>query len=146
MDTVVIGKPQIPVEGEQPERIVAGETGLQKNLGYENRVFADRCETHLIMDGRHTNRHDNLHGGIHAIILDSACGFAASRALSDDASQLVVTLALNTNYLAPPKDDHIYAVARVTRAGRSVVYTEGKVFDGQDTLLATGTSVLKKIG
>ncbi|NKB53875.1 MAG: hotdog fold thioesterase [Rhizobiaceae bacterium] len=140
------GEPKIPVEGEQPERIIVGETGLQKNLGYENRLFADRCESHLIMDGRHTNRHEGLHGGIHAILLDSACGFAASRALSDDGSQLVVTLSLNTNYLAPPKDDHIYAVARVTRAGRSVVYTEGKVFDGQKRLLATGSAVLKKVG
>jgi acyl-coenzyme A thioesterase 13 len=131
---------------EQPERIIAGETGLQKNLGYENRLYADRCKTHLIMDERHTNRHDGLHGGIHAILLDSACGFAASRALSDDGRQLVVTLALNINYLSLASDPHIHAVARVTRAGRSVVYAEGKVFDGTDTLLATGTAVLKKAG
>jgi len=140
------GEPQVPINGETPERIIVGETGLQKNLGYENRIFADRCESHLIMDDRHTNRRDGLHGGIHAILLDSACGFAASRAFSDDGSQLVVTLSLNTNYLAPPKDNHIYAVARVSHAGRSVVYTEGKVFDGQDRLLATGTAVLKKVG
>ncbi|MGI9364191.1 MAG: PaaI family thioesterase [Rhizobiaceae bacterium] len=131
---------------EHPERIIAGETGLQRNLGYENRLYADRCETHMVMDERHTNRHDSLHGGIHAILLDSACGFAASRALSDDGSQLVVTLSLNTNYLFAPKDKNIHAVARVTRAGRSIIYTEGKVYDGKNNLLATGTAVLKKIG
>lgn len=130
---------------EQPERVIAGETGLQKNLGYENRLFADRCETHMVMDDRHTNRHGSLHGGLHAILLDSACGFAASRALSDDGSQLVVTLSLNTNYLAAPKDKHVYAVASVTLAGRSIIYTEGKVYDGRNNLLATGTAVLKKI-
>ena len=130
----------------QPERIIAGETGLQKNLGYENRLYADRCETHMTMDERHTNRHNGLHGGIHAILLDSACGFAASRALSADGSQLVVTLSLNTNYLAAAKHPPIYAVARVSRAGRSIVYTEGRVFDGADNLLATGTAVLKKVG
>lgn len=134
-----------PMEGEQPERIIAGETGLQKSLDYENRIFPDRCETHMMMDGRHTNRHNSLHGGIHAILLDSACGMAASRASSDDASQLVVTLSLNTNYLAAPKHDHIYAVAQVSRAGRSVIYADGKVFDGAGNLLATGSSVLKKV-
>ncbi len=131
---------------QQPERIIIGETGLQRTLSYENRLFADRCETHLVIDDRHTNRHGGLHGGIHAILLDSACGFAASRALSDDGSQLVVTLSLNTNYLAAAKDENIHAVARVTKAGRSVVYTEGKVYDGQDNLLATGSAVLKKVG
>lgn len=136
---------QIPPDGEQPERVIAGETGLQKNLGYENRIFADRCETHMLMDGRHTNRHNNLHGGIHAILLDSACGMAASRSSSTDASQLVVTLALNTNYLAAPEHEHIYAVAKVSRAGRSVIYADGQVFDGAGNLLATGSSVLKKI-
>ncbi|MCJ8310708.1 MAG: PaaI family thioesterase [Rhizobiaceae bacterium] len=136
---------QIPPDGEQPERVIAGETGLQKNLGYENRIFADRCETHMLMDGRHTNRHNSLHGGIHAILLDSACGMAASRSSSPDASQLVVTLSLNTNYLAAPQHEHIYAVAKVSRAGRSVVYADGQVFDGAGNLLATGSSVLKKI-
>ena len=136
---------QIPPDGEQPERVIAGETGLQKNLGYENRIFADRCETHMLMDGRHTNRHDNLHGGIHAILLDSACGMAASRSSSPDVSQLVVTLSLNTNYLAAPEHPHIYAVGRVSRAGRSVIYADGQVFDGAGNLLATGSSVLKKI-
>ena len=137
------GRP--PLEGEQPERIIAGETGLQKNLDYENRIFADRCETHMMMDGRHTNRHNSLHGGIHAILLDSACGMAASRSSSPDVSQLVVTLSLNTNYLAAPEHEHIYAVAKVSRAGRSVIYADGQVFDGAGNLLATGSSVLKKI-
>lgn len=131
---------------DTPERIVRGSTGLQKTLSYENRIFEDRTETHLVMDERHTNRHDGLHGGIHAILLDSACGFAASRALSDDASQLVTTLSLTTNYVSLAKDENICAIGRVSRAGKSIVYTRGEVFDGKGNLLATGTSVLKKVG
>ncbi len=136
----------LPTAKETPERIITGETGLQKNLGYENRVYADRTETHMMMDERHTNRHDGLHGGIHAILLDSACGFSASRAFSDKADQLVVTLSLNTNYLAPAKHSHIYAIAKVARAGRSIVYSQGEVFDGAGNLLATGNAVLKRVG
>ncbi|MEM9733421.1 MAG: PaaI family thioesterase [Pseudomonadota bacterium] len=131
---------------EKPERIIRAETGLQRALGYEHRIYSDRCETHLIMDHRHTNRHNGLHGGIHAILLDSACGFAASRALSEDASQLVTTVSLTTNYVALAQDNQIHAVGRVTKAGRSMVFAEGEVRDGQGTLLATGSSVLKAVG
>lgn len=131
---------------EKPERVIAGETGLQKTLSYENRLFADRCETHLTIDHRHRNRQEGLHGGIHAILLDSACGYAASRALSMDGSQKLVTLSLTTNYLAPAQGEQVYAVGRVTRAGRSVVYADGKVFDSEDNLLATGSGVFKRVG
>jgi len=115
----------IPAPTEIPERVIGGETGLQRVLDYEHRVY--------------------VHGGMHAILLDSACGFAASRALSDDASQLVTTVTLTTNYVGLAQDENIHAVGRVTRAGRSIVHTFGEVFDGQGNLLATATSVLKKV-
>ena len=135
----------LPPPAEKPEKTVAGETGLQRVLDYENRVYADRTETHMMMDDRHTNRHNGLHGGMIAILLDSACGFAASRALSEDATQLVSTLSLTSNFVALAKNPHIYAVGKVSRAGRSVVYVNGEVFDGDGTLIATGSSVLKKV-
>ena len=131
---------------ETPEKIIHGETGLQQNLGYVNHIYPDRCETHLQMDGRHTNRHSGLHGGIHAILLDSACGFAASRGFSEKADQLVVTLSLTTNYLGPAGDTNIRAIGRLTRAGRSIAYANGEIYDGKGTLLATGSGVFKKIG
>ncbi len=127
------------------ELVVSDETGLQRALGYVNHIFADRTETHLTMDDRHTNRHGTLHGGIFTMLLDSACGFSASRALSDDASQKVVTLTLTVNYLAQPKSDHVYAVGKVSRAGGSVVYSNGEVFDDEGTLLATGSGVFKRV-
>ena len=52
----------------------------------------------------------------------------------------------NTNYVALAKDSNIHAVGRISRAGRSIVYVNGEVFDGQGNLLATGTSILKKVG
>ncbi len=135
----------LPPPAEKPEKTVVAETGLQRVLDYEHRIYADRCETHMMMDNRHTNRHNGLHGGMIAILLDSACGFAASRALSDDANQLVSTLSLTTNYVALAKHPHIYAIGKTSRAGRSVVYVNGEVFDGNGTLIATGSSVLKKV-
>jgi len=130
---------------EKAERVIGDETGLQRSLSYVNHVFADRTETHLTMDDRHTNRHGTLHGGIYSIILDSACGFAASRALSDDASQKVVTLTLTVNYLAQPKTKHVYAVGKVSRAGGSVVYSNGEILDDEGTVIATASGVFKRV-
>ncbi len=126
---------------DQPEKIVSSETGAQQALGYENHVFADRCETRLTLDGRHTNRHGTLHGGLATMLLDSACGFAASRSLSDDTTQLVITLSLTTNFLAPGKGPGIMAIGRVRRAGKNIVYCDGDLVDDDGTLIATGSGV-----
>ena len=131
---------------EKPEHIIEGETGLQRALGYVNYLYADRCETHLDIDERHKNRSEMLHGGIHAILIDSACGFAASRAFSENGDQRIVTLSLTTNYLASASDGHIVASGRVTRAGRSIVYAAGEVRDERGELLATGNGVFKRVG
>ncbi|MDA8870707.1 PaaI family thioesterase [Rhizobiaceae bacterium] len=108
-------------------------------------MFADRTETRLTLDERHTNRHGTFHGGLATVLLDSACGFAASRALSEDASQLMVTLSFTTNYLAPGRGPVIVATGRVVLAGGSIVYTEGEIRDDDGTVIATGTGVFKRV-
>jgi len=131
---------------DEPEQILEEAGGLQITLGYVNRIYADRCEALLKLDYRHKNRRNHLHGGVHAAILDSALGYAASRAYDDQASQLVVTLSLNVNYLAATKSDTICATGRSKRAGRSVCFCEGEVTDADGVVLATATGVFKKIG
>ena len=123
--------------------VFAGMHGLQQTLGYEAHVFADRTEVHLNVDSRHLNTQNHLHGGLFSVILDSACGFAASRAISPDASQRVVTVSLTTNYLAPGKPGAIVARGDVVRAGKRTIFCEGKVFDSAGTVLATATGVFR---
>lgn len=130
---------------ETAEKIVTAETGAQRALGYVNHIFADRSETRLTLDDRHTNRHGTLHGGLATTLLDSACGFAASRALSDDTTQLVITLSFATNYLAPGQGPNITAIGRVRRAGKNIVYCDGDLVDDDGTLIATGSGVFKAL-
>ncbi|MEM9677443.1 MAG: PaaI family thioesterase [Pseudomonadota bacterium] len=131
---------------DQLEQILEEGGGLQITLGYINHIYADRCEAHLKLDHRHKNRRNHLHGGVHAALLDSALGYAASRAYDDQASQLVVTLSLNVNYLAATKSDTIKATGRTRRSGRSVCFCEGEVTDEDGVVLATATGVFKKVG
>lgn len=121
------------------------DMGLQKTLGYITHVYADRTELHLDVDERHLNRAGLLHGGIFCVLLDSACGYAASRSLSEDASQRVVTLTLNTSYLAPGHPGTIHTIARVTGGGSKTLFTEGKVVDAEGKILATATAVMRRI-
>ena len=136
---------ETPERRAAPERVVADETGAQRALGYVHHIFPDRTETHLTLDDRHTNRHGTLHGGLATMMLDSACGFAASRHFSEDTGQLVVTLSFTTNYLAASSGPHVVATGRVTGGGRSVAYCEGRLTDDDGLLIATATGVFKRL-
>ncbi len=130
----------------EPEKVIRGDSGAMASVGYEIRIFEDRSEAHLELDERHLNRRGFMHGGFYALLLDSCCGYAASRALSPDASQLVVTLNLTTNYLAPADGKQLKAVGWATRAGRSVVFCNGKIFNDREELIATCSATFKTTG
>ncbi|MCP5000669.1 MAG: PaaI family thioesterase [Hyphomicrobiales bacterium] len=121
------------------------DMGLQDTLGYITHVYADRTELHLEVNESHLNRAGLLHGGIFCVLLDSACGYAASRHLSRDASVRVVTLTLTTNYLAPGKKGPVRAIGRVTGGGKTTIFTEGEVLDTAGTILATCSAIMRRV-
>ncbi|MEL6946991.1 MAG: PaaI family thioesterase [Pseudomonadota bacterium] len=129
-----------------PEQTITDGGGTQRALGYINHIYADRCEARITLDERHGNRRGGLHGGVISTLLDSALGYAASRAYDDEAAQVVVTLSLNVNFVSATSHQEICAAGWVRRAGRSVCFCEGKVTDGDGTVLATASGVFKKIG
>lgn len=131
---------------EAPEQVIVDGGGMQRAVGYVNHIYADRCEARVIMDDRHENRRGHLHGGMMSTLLDSALGYAASRSYDEAAAQVVVTLALNVNFVASTENREICATGRVRRAGRSICFCEGEVTDGDGTVLATATGVFKKMG
>ncbi len=121
------------------------DMGLQNILGYVTHVYSDRTELHLEVDERHLNRAGLLHGGIFCVLLDSACGYAASRHLSEDVSQRVVTLTLNTNYLAPGHPGLIRAIGRVSGGGNKTIFANGTVIDADGNTLATASAIMRRI-
>ncbi len=129
----------------EPEKIISNDSGAMGMVGYEIHIFADRSEAHLDLRDDHLNRRGFVHGGLYALLLDSCCGYAASRALSDKAAQPVVTLNLNTNYLAPADGNHLKAIGWATRAGKSIVFCNGKIFNDQEELIATCSATFKSV-
>ena len=127
----------------QPERIISEGSAVQKHLGFVVEMYADRCETVLHIQPHHRNRNGHLHGGLCSLMLDTTCGYAASRALSADGAATVVTVSLTTNFLNIAKGQRVRAIGRVTKQGRSMLFAHGEVLDESGTVLVSGTAVFK---
>ena len=81
-----------------------------------------------------------LHGGITATVIDTASGFALRSTFDDPGSAQLTTTDLNVRYIRPARDD-IRVEATVTRAGRSMGFTESEVttvHEGDEKIIATG--------
>lgn len=125
--------------------VIESDSAVMHHMGYVAQVYADRTEISLTIDEHHRNRRDVLHGGILAMLLDSALGYACSRHAAEDASALVVTLSLTTNFLAPATGGTIRAIGRVAGGGRKTIFAEGEVVDADGSVLATATGVFKRV-
>ncbi len=121
------------------------DMGLQNNLGYVTHVYSDRTEIELEVGEIHLNRAGVLHGGVICVLLDSACGYAASRHLAEDVNQRVVTLTLTTNYLAAGKPGPVRAIGRVTGGGATTIFAEGEVVDGEGNKIATASAIMRAV-
>lgn len=128
-------------------REIRAETGTQRLVGYviDLKDPGGRARVILDLDGRHLNRHGVLHGGIAAMLLDSASGFTCS--LADDPETLppVLTVALTTNFLAPGRRGRVTAVGKITGGGRSLTYASAELTHEDGTLIATSTGVFKRV-
>lgn len=82
-----------------------------------------------------------LHGGIISTIFDNAMGSLAT-VISE--GNFTPTVTLQVNYLRPvPLEGNVYVLARVTKPGRSLIYTCAELYAeiDSDTPLATATAV-----
>ncbi len=110
--------------------------------GIEAVDFVDgRTRLRLTLGPEHTNNLGIAHGGILSTLLDVAVGTAARLT----AGRSVVTLDLQARFLSAGRGT-LEAEGRVTRAGRSLLFCEATIRDGDGTLVATATGLLKPVG
>lgn len=67
-------------------------------------------------------QHGYVHGGVVAMIADSAAGYAALSVVPADATVLSVEYKLN--FLAPAQGEFLRAAGRVIKAGRTLVVVQ----------------------
>lgn len=82
-----------------------------------------------------TQQNGYLHAGVLSTALDTACGFSAYTLMATDAS--VLTIENKINLLRPANNGPFRVVARVIKPGRTVIVSEGKLYDIDGKLVAT---------
>ena len=127
--------------------VIRDETGAQRLLGYTLDVGRGdgRARCTLAVDDTHANRHDRLHGGLAAVLLDNAMGATASLTVDASGRRPFLTVSMNVHFLAPGEiGARLTATGRVSGGGRSLVFVEGELVDEAGTRIATASGVFKR--
>lgn len=126
----------------------APKSGAQSMVGYRIDLTdpSGAATVTLEIDDKHRNRNGTLHGGIQAMMLDAAAGFAASRHLAQqDALVPVQTLSLNTSYIAAGRAGQVIARGKVTGGGYKIVYATSEISDTSGRVLSSAAGVFKRV-
>jgi acyl-coenzyme A thioesterase 13 len=127
--------------------IIADNSGCQKTIGYvidlDPEIGGAAC--FLDIGSGHLNRNGLLHGGIMTILLDVACGYAASCSFDRASLAPVLTVSLNMLYIAPVGMGRVTATGLVTGGGRKICYANGELRNDHNQLVASAACVFKRI-
>lgn len=92
------------------------------------------------------NNHLNIvHGGITASLLDTAMGSFVNKSLPDHLA--AVTTELKLNYLKAGVGKELICIATIVHRGRAFWVCEAKVYNDEESLIATGSGsffIIKK--
>ena len=103
-------------------------------------VEASAGEVTVAMDvlDLHVNLQGLVHGGMLAILADTACGLSIRSAM--EPGRLHVTTDLDIHYLAPAKPGRLFGRGKAIRVGRTLAFAEASIEDGVGRLLARAQS------
>ena len=101
---------------------------------------ASAGEVTVAMDvlDRHVNLQGLVHGGMLAILADTACGLSIRSAM--EPGRLHVTTDLDIHYLAPAEPGRLFGRGKAIKVGRSLAFAEASIEDGEGRLLARAQS------
>jgi uncharacterized protein (TIGR00369 family) len=99
-------------------------------------VAASPGEVSVAMDveDRHVNLQGLVHGGMLAILADTACGLAIRSVI--EPGRLHITTDLDVHFLSPAKPGRLLGRGSAVKVGRSLAFAEASVEDVEGKLLA----------
>ncbi len=103
---------------------------LARFLGLEIRYGDRTCRVDLPVSDDMYNPQGALHGGLIQVVLDVSMGHLNHRFLRTG-----VTLEMKTQFLRPVTGP-CWCEASFVKAGRTIVFSESKLYDGDDRLCA----------
>lgn len=119
-------------------------SNFMRHIGYRMAEWREGLSV-ITLDIRpdHLNRSGVVHGGIFSILIDTACGFAATHCAQPGRVRKVVSLSLTTTFTGQATQGLLRTVGRLKGGGNRIVACTGEVFDGQGQLLAIGEGVYR---
>jgi uncharacterized protein (TIGR00369 family) len=102
----------------------------------------DGVRLRVPFDERLTNDGKEFHGGVIAALMDTAGAAAVWAGHDFDRGLRASTVSMTVNYTGRAKGDLI-AIARCVKRGRDTHFSEIRVEDPEQTLVATGTLVYR---
>ena len=112
---------------------------LGRMLGFRvTDVRAGEAVIEMEATSEHANPMGTLHGGVLCSIADSAMGIAHASTLGE--GETGTTLELKINFLRPVWSDHLRAVGKVTKPGKTISLVECDVLDSKGRLVARCSS------
>jgi len=87
---------------------------------------------------RHVNLQGLVHGGMLAILADTACGLSIRSAMAP--GRLHVTADMDIHFLAPAKPGTLLGRGKAVTVGRSLAFAEASIEDEDGRLLAKAQS------
>jgi uncharacterized protein (TIGR00369 family) len=90
------------------------------------------------VEARHVNLQGFVHGGMLAILADTACGLSIRSAM--EPGRLHVTADLDIHFLAPARPGTILGRGTAVKVGRSLAFAEASIEDEEGRLLARAQS------
>jgi len=97
-----------------------------------------RVTVAMRVEERHVNLQGLVHGGMLAILADTACGLSIRSAM--EPGRLHVTADLDIHFLAPAKPGRLVGRGKAITVGRSLAFAEASIEDGEGRLLARAQS------
>jgi uncharacterized protein (TIGR00369 family) len=116
-----------------------GGSAFHKWAGIEV-VDASPGEVTLAMkvEEHHLNLQGLVHGGMLAILADTACGLSIRSAM--EPGRLHVTADLDIHFLAPAEPGRLFGRGNAVKVGRSLAFAEASIEDAHGELLARAQS------
>lgn len=113
-------------------------------LDYLNIETTERSKEKVVLSMKiedfHKQPYGILHGGMNAVLIETACSLGANEQLNEESYAAGIDLQIN--HLKSVAKGTVTVIATPDRVGQSLQVWEGKVFDDTGNLTAVGRCTL----
>lgn len=124
--------------------LLEGPSAALAHLGVEMTGWdRDVARFEMTVAPHHLNRSGIPHGGIYALMLDTAMGYSGAYTGEAEDRRMTLTLSMTVNYLSRPKGTRLIAEGRRRGGGTKTFFTEGTLVDETGELIATAQGTFR---